>query len=149
MLENEADVNLVCTSSNSSALHENDDEEKLKILIEFGANVNAIDNQGFTPLHSISLKGDVNCAKLLIENGANVNAKDNDGQTPLMNAAKQGNVEFLQLLIEKNANLEVTDNSGRTALQFVEEMLENDCDNQENFRRCFNLLTEFQMNDFL
>ncbi len=173
LLENEANINVFDINSKSSALHGIDDEEKIKVLIEFGANVNAINDQGWTALHSILSTGTRNCAKILIDNGADLTAKDNEGQSPLFKAAKEGNVECvqllienkanvnekdkdgqtplliatkqgfaecLQLLIESNANDNETDKSGRTALQVVEENLANDCENEENFRQCHDLL---------
>ena len=54
--------------------------EAVKQLLANGADVNAKDGDGATPLHYAT---DREIAELLIANGANVNAKDGDGETPL------------------------------------------------------------------
>ena len=53
------------------------------MLIEKGANVNAKNKAGDTPLINASQRGRINHAKLLISNGAEVNAKDHDGLASL------------------------------------------------------------------
>lgn len=63
-----------------------------KVLIENGADVNAKDNTGVTPLMFASTLDHHAVAKLLIESGSDVNAKDNDGWSALIFAAYNGNL---------------------------------------------------------
>jgi ankyrin repeat protein len=53
------------------------------LLLQHGADVNAVGNHGGTPLHCAAASGSVPVAKLLLENGARVDAIDGRGQTPL------------------------------------------------------------------
>ena len=54
--------------------------EAVKYHIDAGADVNAKDEEGATPLHYAATK---EITELLIANGADVNAKANGGITPL------------------------------------------------------------------
>jgi ankyrin repeat protein len=57
------------------------DLEAVKQHVAAGADVNAKDNNGWTPLHFASDRKNV--AEFLIKKGADVNAKDKYGDTPL------------------------------------------------------------------
>lgn len=53
-----------------------------RILIEAGANINAINLDSNTPLHLAVQYADV--VDTLIDNGADINALNDDGYTPMM-----------------------------------------------------------------
>ena len=82
-----------------------------KLLIDRRANVNAIDDTHYTPLHMASNKETV---ELLIAEGADVNAKTDDGFTPLHVAARHRRTEIGELLITKGANVNAKDEDGGT-----------------------------------
>jgi len=65
----------------------NGDLIKVQTLLENGADPNAKDNAGHTPLHWAAHLGHVEIVELLLERGANPNAEDNYGSTPLHEAA--------------------------------------------------------------
>jgi ankyrin len=54
-----------------------------RLLIEVGADVNARNSAGATPLHEAARRGRLALAALLLEKGANVNARDLSQHTPL------------------------------------------------------------------
>lgn len=93
----------------------NNDLELAKLLIEKGADVNAKEWDGSTPLHVVAFNGSLEFAKLLIEKGADVNCKDKNAFTPLHLAADD-KLEVIELLIEKGAYLNAKNELGYTAL---------------------------------
>jgi hypothetical protein len=66
------------------------------VLIDHGANINAQDDDGYTPLIVACYKGLADIAQLLIEKGADVNAKDHEGLTALRLAENDDLKQLLQ-----------------------------------------------------
>ncbi|MED6125064.1 hypothetical protein PIB30_064952 [Stylosanthes scabra] len=73
------------------------DAGMLELLLQHGADINAIDSIGRTPLHYCMLRGRIATAKLLILRGANTHAVDKQGKTPLMLASEPSS-EIVALL---------------------------------------------------
>ena len=60
-----------------------------KVLIQNGADVNAVDKYNWLALHFAAQKGYVDVAKALIQNGADVNAVDEEKHSALYFAARE------------------------------------------------------------
>lgn len=92
----------------------------IKILLENGANPNATDGDGWTPL-MFACVGDAEAETIhmLSESGADLNLKNKDGRTALMETADRGYIAVVQALLECGANPLVRDNQGRTALDIA------------------------------
>lgn len=93
--------------------------ETIQVLLDAGAQVNAIARDGMTPLHWASSQdsGRLAVVRLLVSKGADVNAAANDGMTPLMHAASE--TEVLDLLIAHGANINARATGGLTPLMLV------------------------------
>ena len=74
------------------------DIEAIKKNLAAGADVNAKDILGCTPLFNAAFGGHKEIAELLIDAGADVNAKDEGGDTPLDWAILQNHTETADLL---------------------------------------------------
>jgi ankyrin repeat protein len=93
--------------------------EKVKQLLEEGADVNAKDDFGKTALMWACEYGYKEIAELLIEKGADLNAQDKYGLTALIYATKWSQKEVVKLLLEKGADMNIKDKDGRTALWYA------------------------------
>ena len=79
--------------------------EAVKQNLAAGADVNAKDSFGMTPLNRAAGNGHKEILELLISKGADVNAKNAEGDTSLHSAADRGHKEILELLISKGADV--------------------------------------------
>ncbi|KAF3925778.1 Ankyrin-1 [Dactylellina cionopaga] len=88
-----------------------------KLLVKVGANRNAKDTDGKTPLH-IAPNNAREAVLTLIRYEASINLKDNMGQTPLHVFAARGDDAFdlIELLIQRKAKVATTDINGQTPL---------------------------------
>ena len=85
------------------------------LLIERGANVNAEDMFGTTPLLAAVVGGHPATVRLLIAHGANVKASEHtSGQNALMRGIHD--VEVARLLLDDGLEVNARDHNGRTAL---------------------------------
>lgn len=87
----------------------------LRLLLDAGADPNAANELGATPL--MWCAGDAAKVKLLLAKGAKVNVRSKLGRTPLLIAAAyDGAVESARLMIVKGADVNARDESGVTVL---------------------------------
>lgn len=82
--------------------------KKIKNLLKQGANVNAINKQGSTPLHVAILHKCTTIVKELLSNGADINALNQQGETPLelyINTHPLNSPGIIYLLLAFGANV--------------------------------------------
>jgi len=110
----------------------------IKLLIDYGSNINEKDKNGENALIIAFKYGYLEIVKLLIQNSTNdnylkiidlliknnelsrnMNKKDKDGNTPLMLACHNGYLEIVQFLIKNGANVNEKNHIGENALMFA------------------------------
>jgi ankyrin repeat protein len=85
-------------------------------LLSVGADVNAKDYIGHTPLHWACRWGHVQVFQALLDHGADIEAMTNSGKTPLHWACINGHVAVVIELLSRGANMEAKDHDGYTPL---------------------------------
>ncbi len=91
------------------------DDEMVKLLVDAGADVNAVSREGATPL--MRAAGDYEKTKLLLDRGAKIDARSNLGRTPLLIAAAYpGNLKTVKLLLERGGDVNDKDRVGEACL---------------------------------
>ncbi|SPQ96201.1 unnamed protein product (mitochondrion) [Plasmodiophora brassicae] len=93
-----------------------DGHEAVALLLDAGANVNAVDYTGATALSVAAGQGLYDVVDLLVQAGANVSLGNANKATPLHAAARVGNARIVSLLIGKGADVNAVDSNGNTVL---------------------------------
>lgn len=65
--------------------------ETVATLIDLGANIHHRNKWGRTPIFSLSVNDETEALHILVNAGADINAKDDDGDSPLMHFIRENN----------------------------------------------------------
>lgn len=95
---------------------------KLKKLLDWGADINAVNSSGLTPLSLAVNFKNREFAEILIQERASLESVNKEGMTPLLSSCKSGDSETYQMLVKAGANLKAADNDGMTALMIASMM---------------------------
>ena len=93
-----------------------DDIKAALYVLNRGANINAVTEEGATPLMYASQKGFLDMVKLLVLNGADVTACDYKGESALVAAAKFDREDIADFLVQQGAPIDSCSRDGETAL---------------------------------
>ena len=93
--------------------------EILDLLFINGADINAQDEDGCTPLICASIDNKTNIIQKLISYGCNLNIQDNQGNTALMSACDWNNYDIVLKLISYGCDLDMQNVNCETALMIA------------------------------
>ncbi len=111
-IQDDIDFNLLIASFKAY------DSEVLRLL-NSGAKINTISDEGLTPLMYAVSGGHFTTVKILTLNGANVNLKAYDRSSPIITASKNGFTDIAEELIRAGASPNDRDASGVTPLMYA------------------------------
>jgi uncharacterized protein len=98
--------------------------DAVRLLLDAGAEVNAVDRNGITPLLMAIGNNRIPTARLLIERGADIHVTDWYGRTPLFAAVEMRNVDLHYVTFEHMLTAE----DRAEILDFIEWLLEKGAD---------------------
>lgn len=88
-------------------------------MIRAGADVNATQGDGTTPLHWAVYRIDSELTEALLKRGARPSAVNRYGSSPLTEAVKVANAGLVRMLLDAGADVEVPNADGQTALMLA------------------------------
>ncbi|MFC6978993.1 ankyrin repeat domain-containing protein [Microbulbifer taiwanensis] len=101
------------------------DQALVRLLVEAGANLNARENKGRTPLNLSVVNSRSAVLELLLASGADPDIGDKRGITPLLNAVYDGNFAAVQALVAAGADVAAVNDRGWSALHYTANSVAN------------------------
>jgi ankyrin repeat protein len=110
------------------ALREDRHLDTIRLLIEKGADLNARDEEGASPLDNAVWRGALDTIAILLAHGARLNESDTKtGATPINEAAYRGNASIVGYLLQFHPDLRISDKRGYIPLDNAIRMGKEDC----------------------
>jgi len=121
LLENGANANLPQSNGTTPLMMaaQRDNLENVKLLIQYGAEINAVNEDDMQGALVIAENWDV--IRFLVQSGADLEIRDDWGQTPLAIAARIGDEKKAEILLELGANPFAKDNDGQIPLEIAKK----------------------------
>jgi len=98
--------------------------ELLEFLLQHGADPEARDGEGLTPIHLAAERGRTKVMRALLTRERYSRLRDSKKRTPLHLAAGRGNIETIVLLLANGADPDARDTDGMTPLHVAEKAKE-------------------------
>lgn len=98
------------------AMKHHADAKSVAAMIQKGADVNAADADGRTPLMMAVAMNYADVARLLLDKGANINQTAPNGVTPLVAGVLNGHPEMVKLLLDHGAKMDTGIGEAKDAL---------------------------------
>ena len=93
--------------------------QRVRLLVEQGADKDQVDSDGCTPLLCASCFGHLELAQYLVEQGATLDKANAIGWTPLITAVVNERLDVARYLLEQGADRDKANNNGDTPLHMA------------------------------
>lgn len=103
-------------NSGDTPLHDANNVSIAALLLAHGADLERANSGGRTPLFHAVVRRDLSMAAFLLSNSARVDSRSSTGASPLIIAALNGDKDMMLLLLKNHATVTVADNDGNTTL---------------------------------
>lgn len=99
------------------------DAALIRQILKDGANVNACDEYGHTPLFMAAHRGNLDIVTILLEHGAKVDILTKLNESALHAAAENGHLEIVKKLLNAGINANQKDNAGNKAEFYANDVI--------------------------
>jgi ankyrin repeat protein len=109
--------------------------EILNMLIEKGANIDAQDSRGNTPLHKATEKGHTHIVNILLKNKAHIDVQNNNGETALHFASvayTENHRNIARILVDQGADIAMLNRYSITPLDTLATCITMEEDTYDN-----------------
>ncbi|MBC6443722.1 MAG: ankyrin repeat domain-containing protein [Rhodobacteraceae bacterium] len=110
-----------CNWEEEGFWEQQDQSGRVAACIAAGADIEARDKNGVTPLHRAAEHGTPDVVRALIAAGADIEARDKLDWTPLHLAAFWGTLDVVRTLIDAGANVRARSKNGNLPVDFAED----------------------------
>ncbi|XP_071084672.1 inversin-B-like [Haliotis cracherodii] len=94
--------------------------EVVELLVNEGADVSLVNDDGDNTLHFACMGGDVETVKFVLsQNVRNVNSRGRWSRTPVVAAAENGRKEVIEVLVSDGADVSLVDDNGNNILHWA------------------------------
>lgn len=114
--------------------------EMTKLLLENGADVKAVDEDGWTALIWAAWTGMPTVVEELVKAGSDVNALDNQKQSALMIASQRGNDKVVEILVNAGADKTLKNAAGKGAEELANKYMVQFSSRKEHYEAVLNAL---------
>lgn len=122
LLGKHGQIDMPITDDNNRLIHyaaEMGVASAVRLLIDSGANINLLNDEGKSPLMLAVINGLTDVVQLLLEKGCNINSKNSDGYTSLHLAVEYQNEDVIKMLLAGGADYTLKNNEGLTPLDIA------------------------------